>query len=104
VKADSLPRRFIALAIAWLLVAALLAFQLWPDLPKSYLQWILLVLFGPPLYVLGEALFGWLFSPRHGQSISRRPFSPARILVALPVVLAFLALSWWLSWLLTRAA
>jgi hypothetical protein len=104
VKADSLPRRFIALAIAWLLVAAFLVFQFWPDLPKSYLQWLLLVVFGPPLYVLGEAFFGWLFSLRHGQSISPRPFSPIRILVALPVVLAFLALSWWLSWLLTRAA
>jgi len=104
VKVDLMPRRFIAIAIAWLLIAAILAFQLWPDLPKSNLQWILLLFFGPPLYVLGESFFAWLFSQRHGEAISPRAFSPARILIALPVVLAFLALSWWLSWLLTRAA
>jgi hypothetical protein len=97
-------RALLVVALAWLLVAGFLALQFWPDLPQSKLQWILLVIFGPPIYVLGESFFGWLFSQRHGQSVSSRTFSFKRILIALPVVLAFAALSWWLSWLLTRGA
>ena len=97
-------RALLLVALAWLLVAGLLTLQFWPDLPQSKLHWVLLVAFGPPLYVLGEAFFGWLFSQRHGQSVSPHGFSLKRILIALPVVLAFTALCWWLSWLLTRGA
>lgn len=95
-------RALFVLMFVWLLVAGFLALEFWPDLPQSKLQWVALVLFGPPICFFGEAFFGWLFSRRHGQYVSQRRFSLTRILVALPVVLAFVALSWWLSWLLTR--
>ncbi|MFZ3174546.1 MAG: hypothetical protein WA146_06580 [Thiobacillus sp.] len=88
-----------ALAIGWLLIAGLLLFQLWPDLPQTSLQWFLLVAFGPPLYVLGEGFFSWLLSSKHGKAISNREFSFVRVLVALPIMLAVFALCWWLSWL-----
>ena len=90
------------LALCWLVIAGLLLLQLWPDFPRSSLQWFLLVAFGPPLYVFGELFFSWLFSPKHGQTISTREFSLVRILLALPVVLALFAFSWWVSWLLTQ--
>lgn len=91
-----------ALAVGWLLVAGLLLFQLWPNLPRTSLQWFLLVAFGPPLYVLGEGLLSSLFSPKDGLAISDRGFSLVRVLLALPVVLAVFACCWWLSWLLAQ--
>jgi len=97
-------RLLLLLALVWLLLAAFLAIQFWPDLPRSKLQWVLLIFFGPPLYIASEAFFTWLFSKHRGQSISSRSFSLKRILVALPIVLAFIAISWWLSWLLARSA
>jgi hypothetical protein len=90
-------------AVAWLLLAAFLATSLWPGVPKIKSQWFFFVAFVPPLYVLGEAGGSWLFSRRHGYAISRHRFSIARILIALPVALAAVALSWWLSWLLGKA-
>jgi len=95
-------RPLILLALGWLLFASILMLQVLPDLPQSRLIWVLLVLFGPPLYVLGEASFSWLFSKRHGHSISPKGLSFKRILFALPVVIALFALSWWASWLFTR--
>jgi hypothetical protein len=90
------------LALLWLAIGSFLIFQLWPDLPHTKLQWFLLIAFGPPIYIFGEAFFGWLFSAKHGKVISQRKFSFARVLVAFPVVLALFALSWWVSWLFTR--
>jgi hypothetical protein len=87
-------------AAVWIVLAAFLAIQLWPQLTRSWLHWFLLVAFGPPLYVAPEACFGWLFSASHGRAVSPRTFSFARVAVALPVVLVLLVLSWWMSsWL-----
>ena len=97
-------RSFTFLAIGWILLALFLMLQVLPDLPQSKLMWVLLVLFAPPLYVLVEAFLGWLFSERHGHSFSSSGFSFKRILFALPVAIAFFALSWWASWFLTRGA
>jgi hypothetical protein len=91
-----------SLALLWLAVAGWLLLQFWPDIPHSKVQWFLFVALGPPLYVLGEGLFTWLFSPAHGRAISQRAFSVARIAIALPVVLGVFALSWWLSWFLSK--
>ena len=99
----NLPRTLLSLAVLWLVVAGLLLLQFWPAIPHSKVQWFMFVALGPPLYVLGEGLFTWLFSPAHGRAISNRAFSFARIAIALPVVLGAFALSWWLSWLLTKS-
>lgn len=89
------------IAVVWLIVAGFLFVQLWPDIPQSKAQWFLFVALGPPLYVLGESLFSWVFSPAHGKAISDRTFSFRRIAVALPIILAVCVLCWWLSWLLS---
>jgi hypothetical protein len=82
-------------AVAWLMVAGLLALQLWPDLPHTAKQWAVFVGIGPPAYKALEAGFEWLFSRRHGEAISNKPFSIARVFFALlTVVLVFGACGW----------
>jgi hypothetical protein len=49
---------------------------------------VFLVAFGPPILVLGEAFFGWLFLREYGVTIPRNRRSIKRIAVAVPVVLA----------------
>lgn len=95
-------RSLTLLAFLWLLIAAFITIQLWPHLPRSQLQWLVLIALGPPFYVLGEAFFGWLFSEAHGRAISERRFSVTRIAVAVPLGVAWFVFCWWLSWLLTR--
>ena len=97
-------RTVAAVAVIWLFAAAALTFQLWPNLPRSNLQWILFLAFGPPLYVGGEAFFGWLLSERHGRAISIRKFSVGRLAVALSVLLVLCLVTWWLSRFLTVSA
>jgi membrane protein implicated in regulation of membrane protease activity len=87
----------LVLALLWLGIGCFLVFQFWPDLPHTKLQWFLFIVFGPPIYIVGEAFFGRVFSPKHGQAISQREFSLVRVLLALPIALAFFALSWWLA-------
>ncbi len=92
-----LPRLLLGIAAAWLLVGGLLLLQLWPDLPRTKGQWALFLLLFPPLYLGGEILGAWLFSPSTGHSISGKRFSLIRILVALPLALAWFALAWWFA-------
>jgi hypothetical protein len=98
------PRRFrvVGFALVWLFVAGVLALTLFPHLPRSISQWLILLAFGPPLYGLGETFFSWLFSPEHGHAISPRAFSIARVLIALPVVLVVMMLWWLLSLLFVK--
>ena len=100
-RGGSKIRTLLVIAVLWLAVAAFLAFQFWPDVPHSALKWVLFIVFGPPLYVLGEEFFGWLLSAKHGATISQHRFSAKRILIALPLFLAVFALSWWLSLLIS---
>lgn len=102
-RARSWPRTLLVGAVVWVLLAAFLVVLGLPNLPQSALQWVLLVLLGPPVYVLGEGFFGWLFSRKHGMTISQKRFSIKRIAVALSVCVMIAALIWWLSWLLTAS-
>jgi len=62
-----------------------------PHFPQTTLQWALLIVLGPPLYVLGEALGAWVFSPERGYRISPKSFSILRLVFALMIVLLVLA-------------
>lgn len=79
-------------AFVWLLASGLLLLQFWPVIPQSKTQWVLFIAFGPPLWVLGEAVSEWLFSKRRGYSISPSRFSYRRILFGLVVALVVVAL------------
>jgi glycerophosphoryl diester phosphodiesterase len=92
-------RVLILLAIGWLAVAALALLELWPSIPKTQEQWVLLIALGPPSYVLLQA-FGERLIPRllPTPAGGRPTFSLGRVFsgVALGVVLvaAMIALAW----------
>jgi len=90
-------------ALAWLFLVGLLIVEFWPDVPTSKSRWLLFIAVGPPLYILGEAFFGWVFSPEHGYALSPRRFSIGRVLIAMPIAAVALVLCWFLSWVLTKS-
>ena len=90
------------LAFAWLFVAGLLLLEFWPAIPQSKTQWALFIAFGPPLYILGEALSEKLYSKRRGYGIAPPGFSFKRVFVALATTLVVIAFMWGVSWLLTK--
>lgn len=49
-------------AAIWLLIAGVILLNFWPHMPRSTAQWALFIAFGPPLYVLAEGFFEWVFS------------------------------------------
>lgn len=102
-RALSWSRKLLIGAVVWLCIAGLLVLGLWPDLPHSAVQWAFLVALGPPLYLLGEAFFDWQFSREQDGAISPERLSIKRIAIALPIALTAFAVSWWLSWLVTKS-
>jgi hypothetical protein len=52
----------LGVALLWLLVATVVAWEFWPHWPESWLGWIAMALFGPPVYVLAEVGSAWLWS------------------------------------------
>ena len=84
---------FFGVTTIWLFLAGFLTLQMWPDLPKTNLGWFLLIVAGPPVYVLGEGLFEWLFSEAHGKKVSANRFSAVRILLVLFVTLVILGVA-----------
>jgi len=90
VRAYFLDRRMIVkllLLIAAFFVAAL-AYN-FPNYPATLKGWLVLVFVGGPLYLLGEAFFGRIFSKEMGERISKRP--ALRITALLLVMVIFLA-------------
>jgi hypothetical protein len=75
----------LALTVTWAFLVGLVILS--TGVPETRTQWIIAVIAGPPLYVAGEAFFGWLVSKEHGERISAKPFSWLRILLALAVML-----------------
>jgi hypothetical protein len=99
---SGIGRTLSAVALLWLMIGGFLLLQLWPELPHSTAQWLAFVALGPPLYLLGEGFFTWLFSRGHGEAISSSGFSVRRIAIALPAVLFVFIVCGWLSWLISR--
>jgi hypothetical protein len=80
----------------WVIVAALLALQLVPDVPGTVRGWLLLLVVGPPAYLALEWASGRMFNAETGARVSTARFSLARIAVALVVMLVALApFAWW---------
>ena len=67
---------------------------------RGQVKWLLYTVVAIPLYLLGEAFFGWLFSEERGRKISSKSFSPVRILFALPFAVAAIAVFWLIRWLI----
>lgn len=90
-------------AIAWLFIAALLAFQFWPHLPASASGWTAFIAFGPPLYVLAEGAAEWAWSSRAGRAISNHPSSAFRIFLGVAIGLVVSGAIWGGLWLFNMA-
>ena len=67
-------------------------------------KWLLYALVAIPLYLAGEAFFGWFLSEDRGRKISSKTFSPARILFALPFAMAAIAVFYLVRWLIVGGA
>lgn len=90
-------------AVVWLFLAALLALQFWPHLPRSTSGWVVFIAFGPPLYVLAEGAAEWLWSTRTGRAISHHPSSAVRIFLGVIICLVVGAAIWSGLWLFNVA-
>jgi len=80
----------------WAVMGGLLVLQLLPAMPETPRQWVVLLVFGAPAWVLLEVGADRFFGPRRGASISPAPSAPQvslrRILVGLGVALVVVAL------------
>ena len=81
---------------AWLFIAVLAAVQFLPRVPLSFVALVLLILFGPVLYVGGEFVSEWLWSFGVGRRISQHASVAVRIGVGVTVGAFVLACSLWL--------
>jgi hypothetical protein len=77
-------------------------FILLPHIPNSYIQWLVVIVVGPPLYVIGELTVGSFFSPERGNAISSKRFSALRIFIGLVVAAIVVAFSWCFSEFIAR--
>lgn len=87
-------RRFLVGASA---IALLIAIQLWiflPVVPRSALGWGVLVILGLPASLFIE----WLGEAALDRQSFHRLSGPARILVAAPVALVLVAVTWAAVW------
>ncbi len=84
--------RSFAVTAAWVFLAAVICLQL-GRIPGGRLEWFLLFITGPPLYVLGEGFFDWVFSPEHRRRISPERFSLIRVLLVLVVLFPMVILA-----------
>jgi hypothetical protein len=86
--------------VVWLLIAGVLVLYLWPHLPRTAVGWVVFVVVGPALYLLGELLFERLMSTRPARALAQHPSSGLRIFVGVLFGVVLLSLAIWLSWLL----
>jgi len=81
-------------AVAWAVLAAICLVELWPQWPKTWQQWALLAVAGPPIYAFLE----WLGEKSSAATNERVPdnseVSTRRILVLLLRCAVFLAVVW----------
>lgn len=89
--------------VVWAVSAAVLVLQLLPDTPRTPRGWVLLLVIGPPAYIVLELASSRLFSDKAGARISTARFSVTRIAVALLVALVVLAPFAWFAWWVLHA-
>lgn len=94
-RKSGISQRVILFALAWAVMAGLLVLQQWPDLPRSWRNWVLLLGVGPPVYLLIEAWSTWVLA--EGRRWNDKKFSVLRLLLLFPVAMFWFLVAWWLS-------
>ena len=74
-----LLKQIVGGAVLWLLLALAALLMLWPSIPDSWTRWLLLVAFGPPLYVLVEVVANRMWESDAGRAVSQHPSRTLRI-------------------------
>jgi hypothetical protein len=79
-------RGVLVLALVWLAIAAIVAFEVWPMHPSRIGSWVLFVIVAPPLYLLASGLAEWAWTTRPGKFISEHPSQFVRISLGVIVI------------------
>jgi hypothetical protein len=90
-------------AILWFFLAAVVIVEIWPRIPQSKAGWVALIAFGPPLYVLLDAVGDGFWRSRLGKRISNHPSSAVRVLLGVTLVVCSVVGVWAVLWLFARA-
>lgn len=85
-----MPKKIIGAALAWLLIAGVALLTFWPSIPTSWLGWLLLVIIGPPLYLLAETVGEWAWASGPGRKLSEHPSAVFRMAVGVVLGLVYL--------------
>ena len=89
-------RAYAGATFAWLLACAIIVLPIWPFMSGSRLQWLMLIVFGPPYYALGRYA-AHRYIPVSSDTSARQPTilprKALRITVATLVMLALYALT-----------
>jgi hypothetical protein len=88
--------------VLWLVLTGVSIFILLPHIPNSYIQWLVVIVIGPPLYVIGELTVGSFLSPERGNAISSKRFSVLRIFIGFFVAVIVVTFSWLFSEFIAR--
>ena len=86
-KAGNFIIKAIAGLLIWVVVAGFAALTLWPSMPSSWKGWAVLLVFGPPAYLLAERLGEMAWNSKAGRDLADHPSRPLRMLIM--VVLGF---------------
>jgi hypothetical protein len=99
-KRRSALRAIAGATFVWLFLSALIFFPIWTLVPRTRLAWILLIVFGPPFYAIGDLLAGRVLRQRVGDSVSSRKRSILRVTIGLCVMaVGYLITIWSARWL-----
>jgi O-antigen/teichoic acid export membrane protein len=82
----------------WLFLIGLVLVIL-PRPPNSAFEWLLLVVFGPPAYIIVSTIFEWLGGKRPFKRLLQSQLFGVRVVVILGIVFYLAVLGWGL-WLL----
>lgn len=94
-KFGSASSTILWVAVLWLVVAGILALEFWPAVPQSASGWVAFILFGPPLYALGEAVSEAIRSSRVGRYVSNHPLRMVFGVLVGSAWVAFMVVLFW---------
>jgi hypothetical protein len=81
----------------WLFLSALIFFPIWTLVPRTRLPWIVLIVFGPPFYAVGDVLAGRLARRSIGESGRATRRSVPRVAIGLLVMAIGVLITLWIA-------
>lgn len=88
----SAAKASLSIAVIWLVAALIAALEFGALVPRTRMGLVGLLVFGPPLYLLGEVLSDWLWSTTPAKALAEHPSRAFRIGVGVVVGSVVLAI------------